>query len=118
VWIKFCANLGESVTENLAKIRQAFREDGMSRTRAFEWHAQFRASRTSVEDNQRRGRPISSTTAFTVARLQRLVHEDRRQTMQDLADEIEIGYETWQRILTAELGMHHVTAKFMPRILT
>jgi hypothetical protein len=31
---------------------------------------------------------------------------------------MEIGYETCQQILTAELGMHRVTAKFVPRILT
>jgi len=29
-----------------------------------------------------------------------------------------IGYGTCQRILTEELGMHHVAAKFVPRILT
>jgi hypothetical protein len=29
-----------------------------------------------------------------------------------------IAYGTCQQILTAELGMHHVTAKFVPRILT
>jgi hypothetical protein len=28
-----------------------------------------------------------------------------------------IGYGTFQQILTAELGMHHVAAKFVPRIL-
>jgi hypothetical protein len=29
-----------------------------------------------------------------------------------------IDYGTWQWILTAELGMHHVATRFMPRILT
>jgi len=29
-----------------------------------------------------------------------------------------IGYGTCQWVLTEELGMHHVTAKFVPRILT
>jgi len=31
---------------------------------------------------------------------------------------VEVGYETCQRVLTEELGMHRVTAKFVPRILT
>jgi hypothetical protein len=38
----------------------------------------------------------------TVAKLQQLIHEDQRQTIQDLAHEITIGYGTCQWILTAE----------------
>jgi hypothetical protein len=63
------------------------------------------------------GKPISSTTPDTVARLQQLVHEDRRQTIQDQANEIGIRYGTCQQILTAELGIR-VATKFVPRILT
>jgi hypothetical protein len=67
----------KSAAEILAMIRQAFGEESMSSTWMFEWHAQFRASRTSIEDDQHKGRPISSTTPNTVAKLQQLVHEDR-----------------------------------------
>ena len=31
---------------------------------------------------------------------------------------MEVGYGTCQRVLTEELGMHRVAAKFVPRILT
>jgi len=31
---------------------------------------------------------------------------------------VEVGYRKCERVLTEELGMHHVTAKFVPRILT
>jgi hypothetical protein len=44
--------------------------------------------------------------------------DDRRRTIQDLADKMGVGYGTCQWILTAKLGMHHVAAKFVPRILT
>jgi hypothetical protein len=52
----------------------------------------------------------------TIAKLQELLHEDQRQTIQDLPDEIGIDYGTCEQILTAKLGMHH--AKFMDMILT
>jgi len=59
-------------------------------------------------------RTRSCTTPETVA----LIRQDRRQTFHDIAVELGIGYGTCQRVLTEELGMHHVAAKFVPRILT
>jgi hypothetical protein len=76
--IKFCANPRKSVIDTLEMIRQAFREEIISRARMFEWHARFRASRTSTEDNQPTGRPISSTMPDTVAKLHQLILEDQR----------------------------------------
>jgi histone-lysine N-methyltransferase SETMAR len=61
---------------------------------------------------------MSYTMHNTVAKLRQLIREDRPRTIQDLADEIRIGYGTYQWILAAELGMHRVTAKFVPKILT
>jgi hypothetical protein len=30
---------------------------------------------------------------------------------------VEVGYGTWQRVLTEEMGMNRVAAKFVPTIL-
>jgi hypothetical protein len=50
----------------------------------------------------------------TVTKLQQLVHEDWLQTIQELADDIRIGYVTCQWILTDELGIHCITTNFCP----
>ena len=72
---------------------------------------------TSVDGDEHTGRPTSCTTPETVARLQELIYQDRHRTIRDIAEEVEFGYGTCQRVLT-ELGIHRVAAKFVPRILT
>jgi len=119
VCIKFCANLGKSATDTLTMIQQAqaFGDQSLSRAQVFQRHARFKTGRTSVDDDEHTGRPISCTTGETVARIQGLILQDRCWTIHDIAEEVGIGYGTCQQILTEELGMHHVAAKFVPRIL-
>ena len=99
-------------------IQQGFGDQSLSRTQVFQWHARFKTGCTSVDDDEHTGRTRSCTTPETVARIQELVIQDQRRTIHDIAEEVGIGYGTSQRVLTEELGMHRVAAKFVPRILT
>ena len=115
--IKFCANLGKSATETLKMIHQGFGDQTLSRTQVFQWHTRFKTSHTSVDD-EHTGRLTSCTARETVARIQELIRQDQRRTICDIAEEVEVGYGTCQQVLTEELGMHRVAAKFVSRILT
>jgi len=99
-------------------IQQAFGDQSLSCAQVFQWHAWFKTDRTSVDDDEHTGRPRSCTTPETVTRVQELVPQDRHRTIHDIAEEVGIGDGTCQQVLTEELGMHHVTVKFVPRILT
>ena len=46
------------------------------------------------------------------------VNQDRRHTIHHLCAEVGIGYGSCQRILTEQLNMHQIAAKFVPRVLT
>jgi histone-lysine N-methyltransferase SETMAR len=118
VCIKFCANLGKSAMETLEMTQQGLGDQSLSRAQVFQWHARFKTGHTSVDDDERTGRLTSCTTPETVALIQELIHQDRRLTIRDIAEVVKVGYGTCQRVLTEELGMHRVTAKFVPRILT
>jgi len=118
VCIKFCVNLGKSATETLEMIQQGFGDHSLSRAQVFQWYARFKTGRTSVDDDEPTERPTSCTTPETVARIQELIRQDRRLTIRDIAEGVEVGYGTCQLVLTEELGMHRVGAKFVPRILT
>ena len=117
VCIRFCANLGKSATETLEMIQQGFGDQSLSRTQVFQWHARFKAGRTSVDNDEHTGRPTSWTTPETIARIQEIIRQDRRRIIRDIAEEVDIGHGTCQRVLMEELGMQRVAAKFVPRIL-
>jgi hypothetical protein len=51
--------ISEKVRQTLAVIRQAFGEESMSCTQVFAWHAWFKASQTSIEDDQAKSRACS-----------------------------------------------------------
>ena len=118
VCITFCANLGKSATETLEIIQQGFGDQSLSLTQVFQWHARFKTGRTSVDEDEHTGRTTSCTTPESVARIQELFRQDRRRTIRDIAQELEVGYGTCQRVLTEEFVVHRVAAKFVPRILT
>jgi len=99
-------------------IQQGCGDQSLSRTQVFQWHARFKAGRTSVDDDEHTGRPTSCTTPETIARIQEIIRQDRRRTIRDIAGEVDVGYGTCQWVLTEELGMQGVAAKFVPRILT
>ena len=116
--MKFCANLGKNAMETLKMIQQGFGDQSLSRTQVFQWHTRFKNSRTSVDDDEHTGRHTSCTNPETVARIQQLIHQDRRWTIHDIAEEVGVSYGTCQWVLMEELGMHRVAAKSVPRILT
>jgi len=118
VAIQFCVNLGKSATETFKMIQQSFGDQSLGRTQVFQWHTLFKTGRTSFDDDEHTGRPTSCTTPKTVARIQQLILQDQSRTNRDFAEELGVGYGTCQQVLTEELGMHRVAAKFVPRILT
>jgi transposase len=82
--VKFCVKLGKFLAETFEMIRRAYRNEAMSRVRCFDWHAHFKRGRTSLEDDERSGRPSTSSTPKNVETVQRLVREDRRRTINPL----------------------------------
>ena len=118
VCIKFCQKLGKTATETYEMVRQAFGDEAMSRTRVFEWHRRFKEGRQSVESEERPGRPSTSKNPEMVEKVRALVLQDRRITIREICDEVGISMGSCHSMLTENLGMKRVAAKFVPRLLT
>ena len=59
-----------------------------------------------------------ATTPSKVEQVRAAVNQDRRRTIHDLCAEVGIGSGSCQRILTEQLNMHRIAAKFVPSVLT
>jgi len=117
--IKFCVRLGKTESENFESLKQAFGGSCMSRSRSFEWFGSFKNGRTLTANDDRSGRPSTATTPSKVEQVRAEVNQDRlRRIIHDLCAEAGIGYGSCQRILSEQLNMHRIAAKFVPIVLT
>ncbi|XP_029653581.1 protein GVQW3-like [Octopus sinensis] len=80
----------------------------MGRAQCFEWHERFKSGRTSLEDDERSGRPTTSVTSVDVEKIHQLVGGQSATS---------VTYRSVQAILTSELNMQRVSVKFVLRLL-
>jgi hypothetical protein len=88
--IKFCVQLGKSGAETFEMIG-AYGNKVMSLPRRFEWRGRFKRGRTSLEDERSR-RTSTRSTPKNVETIRRLVQEDRRRTIKDIAAIVNVSY--------------------------
>jgi hypothetical protein len=113
VCIKFCVQLIKSATVTLEMVHKAFGEHPLSPTVVFEWHSRVKASRVSVEDDERSGLPSTSKMTENFEKI-REIHKDCCRTIHELADTVGISYGVCQEILTENLNMRRIAVKFVP----
>ena len=116
--VKFCVKLEKSTTETFAMLNTTYGDVAMKRATCFRWYKRFKNGRLSVEDDERSGRPSTSTDDPHIDEINTLVRANRRLTVRQLAQECGISVGSCHHILTEELKMHRVAAKFVPRLMT
>ena len=90
-------------------LKTAFGEQAICRSQTFQWVSRFKAGRNSTDDDERSGRPVSSSTAEMIDSVRQIIREDRRRTIDEVS--MLVG------ILTEDLKMRPVASKFVPRLL-
>jgi histone-lysine N-methyltransferase SETMAR len=81
------------------------------------WCREFESGRTAIHDEERTGRP--SLSDETVAKIERVMRQDRRITLDDLSILVpEVSRTSIYRVLTEKLNYRKVCARWVPRMLT
>jgi hypothetical protein len=99
-------------------LQVAFRDNAVSQSKTFLWYKRFKDGRMSADDSERSGWPLTSTTSENIAKVLEAILADRRWTIHDVCDIVGLSYGTAQRILVDNLNMRHISANFVPRLLS
>jgi len=116
--IKFWFKIGKTATETYQLLQQAYGEDAMGRTQVFGWFRRFKEGRTSVASDPRLGQLSTSRNEEMIAKVRTIVRNNRRLTVREIADDCGISAGSCDAILTDDLHMKRVCAKFVTRLLT
>ena len=98
-------------------LTKAYGESAMSKTRVYEQHKRFQGGSEDVEDDERPGRPTTSTTDKNMEKVKEMVMNDRRITIREVADDFGISISSCHKIFLNVLCMKCVAAKFVPKLL-
>ena len=102
--------------ECLQRLSTAFPDQAPSRTTVFDWYAEFRRGRRSLEDEDRSGRPPSATNDEQVSAVEAMVKEDARVTVAQIGREVGISSGSIITILHEKLRCRKVCARWVPHI--
>ncbi|UYV73733.1 hypothetical protein LAZ67_11000634 [Cordylochernes scorpioides] len=118
ICINFCVKYGFKGAEIFWMLQAAYADAVMSRRRVFEWHKRFKEGREETADNERSGRPSTSTTPEKVDKELELLRVDRRITVREVAEEAGISFGSTQSIMKNILGVRKLNAVLFPKDLT
>lgn len=117
VCLKFCVSNEISCAESLKMLQKTYGESCMSKTQAYEWYKAFKEGREVVIDLPRSGRPSTSTNDENIDKIKKLVLKNRRMSLRELAQEVNISFKSVHNIMTDILGMKRVAARLVPKEL-
>jgi hypothetical protein len=111
-------SLRKTAAETHQMLQEAFRDNALSQNKTFLWYKRFKGGRTSVVDDERSGRPSTSTTPENIANVREAILADRMRNIHDVCEIVGLSYGTIQRILVDSLNMRRISAKCVPRLLS
>ena len=104
--------------ESVARLVAAFGDQAPSRSTVFRWFSEFKHGRTSLEDEERSGRPSCATTEEQIAVVRALVEDDARVTVAQLVQETNLSSGSVSTILHDKLGLRKISARWIPHLLS
>ena len=99
-------------------LQEVLKEEALSTTQVYEWCSRFKGDEMSCEDQPSSGRPSTCRNDENLDKVSNAINVDRRRTIDEFSEITGLSCSSCQRMLTEDLNMKRVSAKFVPRLLT
>ncbi|XP_052818438.1 protein GVQW3-like [Mya arenaria] len=103
-------------TDTLKFMNQGNTGQSCKRSLVYKWHGRFSNGREDINDDKRAGRPVTSDSLKLAVASE--LSTDRRRSINELADMFDLSHGTMHKIITNDLGMRKVSARWVPRLLS
>ena len=115
--IKFLTKEGAKAKETHRRMADVNNDSSPKYSTVAKWSAEFKRGRDSLEDDPRPGHPADVISQEMIDRVERLVLNNRRIKVAELASECGISNGSVYTIIHEHLGMSKVSARWVPRNL-
>ncbi|UYV84186.1 hypothetical protein LAZ67_X001468 [Cordylochernes scorpioides] len=115
--IKFCVKNEIKCADAFRMLTVAYGEATLDRSNVYRWYKMYSEGREDVNDEERAGRPSTSTTDEKINEVEKMILANRRITVREVAEDLNISIGSCHSIFINDLGMRRVAAKFVPKLL-
>jgi len=115
--MKFCFKLQKSAKETHEMLKLVYGDASTTMKTVYKCFEQFCNGCESVEDEEGSGCPSTSKIKENVERVSKMIRSNRQLTIREISEDTNISYGSVQNILTTDLNMRRVSAKFVPCVL-
>ena len=102
--IRFLWSEGVSGTEIHRRLLVQYGNNCLPQRSVYEWIEKFKNGRTSVTQNEGAGRPVTATNEENIERSREMILSDRRITVDDVANRLQISHGSAYEIIYSRLG--------------
>ncbi|UYV72603.1 hypothetical protein LAZ67_10000016 [Cordylochernes scorpioides] len=115
--IKFCVKNEIKCADAFRMLTVTYGEATLDRSNVYRWYKMFSEGREDVNDEERAGRPSTSTTDEKINEVEKMILANLRITVREFAEDLNISIGSCHSIFINDLGMRRVAAKFVPKLL-
>ena len=115
--VKFLSLEGENPTNIHVRMKKVYNNESPSYESIKRWAREFRCGRTSIDDEDRTGRPSTSVSEDNIRAVREVILRDRRVKIDIIAEELGLSHGSVHSIIHEKLGMNKVAARWVPRML-